>query len=242
MYHEFVYLSGDKVQQFVPAKAWWWQRLRAKKAGAALKVSPVEASLEVEPSEIGGDERKLRKLIEYLEESGRCYTDEGVGPGEWVMFEGRIGLAHVESPPDRGGVLFCEAERADVTTPRILLHGSGRHLMAAGRSTPPGGETETQGGYSLPTGAVDLIEKLTGSGTEQRSRDFWLFFGRSDNEGHDFERKLSTFFQEVACTAEFRDFAPYLGGHARVTAVVHPRQLPFPVVLASPLYVRYERP
>ncbi|MEV2224513.1 SAVMC3_10250 family protein [Nocardia vinacea] len=243
MYHEFIYRSGDKVQQFVPSKAWWWQRLRAKKVGAAMKISPVEASLEVEPSEVGSDDRKLRKLIGYLEESGRYYTDPGVGPGEWVMFDGRIGLAHVESPPERGGVLFCEAEPTSVMTPRIVLHGSGRHLVATASSPMPrDAEPNREGGYSLPTGAVDLIEKLTDSRGRDRSRQFWQFLDRAGNENRDFHSNLATYFREVACTEEFRDFAPYLGGHARVTAVFHPPQLPFPVVLASPLYVRYERP
>lgn len=245
MYHEFVYVSDAKVRQFVPAKAAWWQGMRAKKLGAKLKFSPVEAALEVEPSEIAADTKKLHNLIRYLEESGRYYTEPDVIPGEWVMFDGRIGIAHVDTPPVQGAVLFCEAEPITVTTPRIMLHGSARHLEPGMAPLPARDQgVGEDGGYSVPT--PSCIAEIIGAINNPRSPDlvrrFRHVFDRSAHVNTELWQNLTIYFREVACTGNYREFSPYLGGHARITAVLRPPQLPFPVVLASPLYVRYERP
>ncbi|MFC8043923.1 SAVMC3_10250 family protein [Nocardia sp. NPDC057353] len=238
VYNEFAYCSSDKVRQFMAPKSHWWERLRATKVNAGLKVSPVEAALEVEPAVVGGDQRKLEKLVKHLEERGRYYTEPDVYPGEWVMFEGWIGLAHVEADPAAGGVLFCEAQPLTVATPRILLHGSGKHLQFAAAAAAEHGRP---GGYSLATGGINLLETLTAAHRAGAERTLRRLLDRVA-DGTEPHRDLTTYFREVACGNEFRDTAPYLAGHARVTAVLRPPGLPFPVVLASPLYVRYERP
>lgn len=235
MYHEFVYVSGKKVRQFVPARPAWWRALRAKKVGASLKFMPVEVSLEAEPSEVGDDDRKLEKLMRYLEESGRYYTVPDVVPGEWIMFDGRIGFTSLDTPPVRGAVLFCESEPMTLTTPRIMLHGSAHHIVSSiGPAQVPGAE----GGYSLLT-AGSVGEIIEAAGNARRSHMVGQLLDRPDNG--ELYKYLTAYFRDVACSDEYRAFAPHLGGHAKVTAVLHPPDLPFPVILASPLYVRYER-
>ncbi len=73
-------------------------------------------------------------------------------------------------------------------------------------------------------------------------RAFWRLFDRATAAGEALPHHVGTLFREVAGTSSFLDAAPFLGGCARVTTVVRPPNLPFPVVLASPLYVRHERP
>ncbi|MFE2996152.1 SAVMC3_10250 family protein [Nocardia sp. NPDC059246] len=240
LYHEFLYLSDPKVKQFVPVKASWWQRMRMRKISAKAKFTPVEVGLDVDLADVVASEERIRQLIEYLEESSVDYTDIDIEPGQWVVFEGRIGIAHLDAPLVPGLALFCEAEPITVTTPRIMLHGSARHV-ASSRLAPE--TADRPGGYSVSLGATkEILEALfaaRGSGTVRSLRHF---LNPPANEDTDFRQNLTTFFREVACSADFREFAPYLGGHARVTGVVHPPQLPFPVVLASPLYMRYERP
>lgn len=245
VYHEFVYVSGAKVRQFVPARPAWWRGMRARKLGVNLKFSPVEASLEVEPSEIGDDDRRLAKLMQYLETSGRYYTAPDVVPGEWIMFDGRIGITSVDTPPVRGAVLFCEAEPFALTTPRIMLHGSSHHMAPGVSPTPAEGPvTGEDGGYSLLSadGVAAIIEAASNARRSERAHAFGAFLDRPAHENSELYQHLAAYFREVACVDEYRDFAPYLGGHAKVTAVLRPQDLPFPVVLASPLYVRYERP
>ncbi|GAA3431797.1 SAVMC3_10250 family protein [Kutzneria kofuensis] len=244
MYHEFVYVSGEKVRNCVPMRTAWWQGLRVRKLGAGLKFSPVEASLDVEPTAIAEDDRRLGKLMEYLDGSGRYYTEPDVDRGEWVMFEGHIGMALVDTEPAPGAVLFCEAEPLAVTTPRIVLHGSAQHLRASVSPTTGGAPPERRGGYSVATHAnvARILDAASKAHRAAPPGGLRRLFGGSAEDSTDLEQNLATYFREVACTAEYRDFAPYLGGHARITAVLRPPSLPFPVIMASPLYVRYERP
>ncbi|MER7246995.1 SAVMC3_10250 family protein [Kribbella sp. NPDC000426] len=243
MYHEFVYLSDEKVRQFVPIEAAWWRGLRAKKIGAGLGMTPVEASLEVEMAEVAGDDRKLPRLIRYLEESARYYTEPDLIPGEWVMFDGRIGIAHLDAPPAVGAVLFCEAAPITVETPRIILHGSARHFRPGTALDADTSTVRQAGGYSLPSGLAPILESANRAGRGRQHLGMLReVFNRSTTPDSDLNVNLTKYFHDVACSGEYLDVAPYLGGLARVTAVVDPPRLPFPVVVASPLFVRYERP
>lgn len=116
MYHEFLYISGSKIDNFVPAAASWWRNLRLRKISAKAKVTPVEAGADFELADIAGNEQRLRNLIADFEHGCVDYTDPDIENGEWVMFEGRIGIAHLDDDP-AGAVLFCQAEPLSVTTP-----------------------------------------------------------------------------------------------------------------------------
>lgn len=233
VYHEFVYVSGKKVRQFVPARPAWWRSLRTRKVGASLKFMPVEVSLEAEPADVGDDDRKLERLMRYLEESGRYYTVPDVVPGEWIMFDGRIGFTSLDTHSVRGAVLFCEAEPMTLTTPRIMLHGSAHHIVSSiGPTRAAAAE------YSLLT-AGSVAEIIEAASHARRSRMVGQLLDGAEHG--QLYKYLTAYFHDVACTDEYRAFAPHLGGHAKVTAVLHPPDLPFSVILASPLYVRYER-
>jgi hypothetical protein len=161
-----------------------------------------------------------------------------------VMFDGRIGITHLDTPPACGAVLFCEAEPLAVTTPRIVLHGSAHHVVTSASSLPAGDpETCQDGGYSLPaaTSVAEIIDAIGNARRPDRVRGLRQIFDRAAEVDSDLQQNLATYFREVVCTDNYREFSSYLGGHARVTAVLRPPRLPFPVVLASPLYVRYER-
>ncbi|MGW0055622.1 SAVMC3_10250 family protein [Nocardia nova] len=240
MYHEFLYISGSKIDNFVPTAASWWRNLRLRKISAKAKVTPVEAGADFELADIAGNEQRLRNLIADFEHGCVDYTDPDIENGEWVMFEGRIGIAHLDDDP-AGAVLFCQAEPLSVTTPRIVLHGSARNV-----ATNPAASSQSHdrpGKYSVSVGATEQVVKaLVDANGSDKTHGLRNLFKPSTKEPTDLEHNLGTYFREVACSPKFREFAPYLGGHARVSGVVHPPQVPFPIVLASPLYVRYERP
>ncbi|MEJ2856030.1 MULTISPECIES: SAVMC3_10250 family protein [unclassified Saccharothrix] len=242
MFHEYVYLSDAKVRQFIPADAPWWRRMRAKKLAGAAKVAGVEASLELEPSDIARKAELLNRLVEHITLTGRWYTDRDVRAGEWVFFEGRIGYQVTGPDPQAGAVLFCEAGEPTGATPRIVLHGSARHLVTGGAAPTRTAVAPTPGGFSEFDGAKSVVEAVGRSAMSVPERTFWRLFDRSTATGDALPHHLRTLFREVAGTDSFLDAAPFLGGCARVTTVVRPPHLPFPVVLASPLYVRHERP
>jgi hypothetical protein len=73
-------------------------------------------------------------------------------------------------------------------------------------------------------------------------RAFWRLFDRTPAQAEALPRHLEVLFREIAGTDEYLASAPFLGGCAKVTRVVRSPRLPFPVVVASPLFVRHERP
>lgn len=243
MSHQYVYLSDAKVRQFIPDDVPWWRRMRAKKMAGGAKVSGVEVSLELEPEELGRRADLLNRLIEEVALS-RWYTEPDVHAGEWVFFDGRIGYQVTGPDLHSGAVLFCEAGDLTGTTPRILLHGSARHLIVTGGPAPARTTAlaPAPGGFSEYDGAKSAVEAVGRSSMSAPERAFWRLFDRATASGEALPQHVGTLFREVAGTDAFWDAAPYLGGCARVTTVVRPPNLPFPVVLASPLYVRHERP
>jgi hypothetical protein len=134
--------------------------MRAKKAGVKAQISGVEAWLELEPADLARTASHFPKLEKHLSEFGLWYEEPGLTPGDWVLFEGRIGYQVMGQNPAQGAVLFCQA---------------------GGRAGP--------------------------------SRTEW-----------------------------YLGLAPYLGGCAKVTSVIDLPTLPFEVVVASPLFVRHQRP
>jgi hypothetical protein len=238
MFNEYVYLSDAKLRQFGPSDASWWSRMRIKKITGKARIGPVETTVEIEASDVARSEADVQKLIEHLSADARWYREDGLIPGTWVYFEGRIGS---RSLPD-GGVLFCEAGKPDKTATRILLHGSAKHLAGvtpAAVPREPGMHSHIEAASSVVESALANVS-LTGS-----ERAFWGAFGRRESRVPgpvDLAAHVSKVFREVACTDEYFESAPYVGGCARVSAVLRPPGLAFGVVVASPLFVRSTRP
>ena len=124
---ELIYVSSSKLAQFIPIEQSRWRRLRLRKLVAGFSAGGAKLEVETETADIN----RLAAVIRELEESARWYEDDLVMPGEWVFFEGK--LAFVRTQAFEGelgsvddGVLFFDSPRRG--HPRLLLHGSARHL------------------------------------------------------------------------------------------------------------------
>lgn len=116
---EFVYLSDNKLRQFIdpgPRRRWW---------PSSGKVS---LSLPVGSMEVQQDATQGRRLIEqrlgavdaHVDLAARWYADEDVGAGDWVAFEVPLLYSLLEPL-----VLFVDPlNPRDVRQTRLLLHGS----------------------------------------------------------------------------------------------------------------------
>jgi hypothetical protein len=242
VFHEYVYLSNDKVREFLPSEQSWWSRIRTKKFGGKAGGAGVEVSLEFEPSEAAASHARLEKIRDHISEVGRWYQEDDLTSGEWVFFEGRIGYQALEE----GAVLFCESGGLTAGNNRIVLHGSAANLV--GRTVTAAAPTSVPaGGFSDPGGAASVLEAAIGRTTalEVAERLFWRQFTDPKKpfaSRDSLDRHVKTLFTQVACTDSFRNHAPFLVGCARITTVVKPSSLPFGVVVASPLFVRRARP
>ncbi|MEV7095928.1 SAVMC3_10250 family protein [Amycolatopsis sp. NPDC051045] len=234
MFHEYVYLSDAKLRQFVPSEPSWWSRLRVRKFAGKARVASLETSVEIDVADVADAE--VRKLIDHLGEDAQWYRQDGLIPGTWVFFEGRIGY---QSLPE-GAALFCEAGSRDKTSTRIMLHGSANHLVGRTAAGQPNGS------YShiddVPSVLHSAVAKSVLPGDE---RAIWARLGRRHAPAPrpaELADQVEAVFRRAACTDSYFDAAPYLAGCARVSAVVRPAGLPFDVVVASPLFVRHARP
>jgi hypothetical protein len=244
MFNEYVYLSNDKVRQFLPSEQSWWSRIKAKKFGGKAGAAGLEVSLEFEPSEAAASNARLEKIRDHIGEAGRWFEEPGLTPGEWVFFEGRIGYQAL----DEGAVLFCQSGGLTPSKNRIVLHGSATNLVGT-TVTSAASTSIPAGGYSNPGSAASVLEAALGRTDmlEVAERQFWRRF--TDNAPkkpfagqESLSRHVETLFKEVACTDWFHSYSPFLAGCARITAVVEPTSLPFGVVVASPLFARRARP
>lgn len=233
MFHEYVYLSDAKLRQFVPSEPSWWSRLRVRKLAGKARVASLETSVEIDVGDVADAE--VRKLVDHLSEDAQWYRQDGLLPGTWVFFEGRIGYESLTG----GAALFCEAGGWDKTSTRILLHGSATHLV--GRTAVPAPD-QPQGSFShiddVPSVLHSAMVKSVPQGDE---RAIWGRLGRRRAPA-DLPSQVEALFRRVVCTDSYLSSAPFLAGCARVSAVVRPAGLPFGVVLASPLFVRHARP
>jgi hypothetical protein len=242
VFNEYVYMSDDKVREFIPRDLRWWSRLRAKKLTGRAGVAGVGATLELEPADLARSAKQLEKIEEYISEHAPWYTVPDLKPGDWVLFEARIGYQVTDRDPAGGAVLFCQAGRRDDPARRIFLHGSASNLVGQPAATASG---ESGGyGYSSPGGFSLALEAFTGP---QPERSFWQRFTTSATTPVRFDQgslphHLQSYFENVACTDWFWDQAPNLGGWARITTIIDLPTLPFDVVVASPLFVRHQRP
>ncbi|SFR22902.1 hypothetical protein SAMN04488564_106407 [Lentzea waywayandensis] len=236
MFNEYVYASQNKVRQFVPVDESWWSRLRVRKIAGKVRVAPLETSVELEPVGATLSDGDLEQLVEHLSAESRWYRDDDLIPGTWVHFEGRIGC---QALPE-GAAIFCEAGGLEKTTTRIMLHGSAANLLGTTPSVAPEGSR-----FSHFGAASSVVESaLANAALPVGEQKFWGPFGRSRGQvpGSALAEHVGTLFREVACHDWYYDESPYLAGCARVSAVVRPQELPFAVVVASPLFVRHSHP
>lgn len=243
MLNEYVYLSNDKVRQFLPAEQSWWSRIRTKKFGAKASMGGIGLSVEVEPSEDAATTARLGQAIARIEEDGRWFEEPDLEPGHWVFFEARIGYQAL----DEGAVLFCQSGELKASQNRIVLHGSATNLVGTTSSATP--SAAWAGGHSNPGSAASVLEAALARPDTLKAteRQFWRRFTNNAPQrqfaGHEsLSQHVGTLFTEIACTDSFRNYSPFLVGCARVTTIVQPGPLPFSVVVASPLFVRRERP
>jgi hypothetical protein len=76
------------------------------------------------------DPPSLDDVLAYLTETPgklRWYAEDGLRPGQWIQFEALLSWEVMDLEDARPVVFFAEP---DVTaTPRLVLHGSPRHLL-----------------------------------------------------------------------------------------------------------------
>lgn len=248
VYDEYVYLSDDKVAQFIPRDVRWWSKIRAKKFTGKAGIGGFEASAEFESVDLARMGGHLDKLERHILEFSRWYEEQDLVPGNWVSFEGRIGCQVTDRDPARGAVLFCQAGSLDEPSRRIVLHGSAEHLVRAtpANQTASSGLARSNPGYSRSDGLPLILEAVGDAALPDTEQTFWRTFssppGRSTPALDTLPQRLETLFTDIVGTETYLECAPYLGGCARVSRVVNLPTLPFDVVVASPLFVRYQRP
>lgn len=141
---ELVYLSDNKLKQFVPERRWWGRagrRLNRFRLDANTPVGGggIEFDLGGEPTPAAATVRSLDAVVRHIEEHALWYQDPDARAGRWVYFEAPLHFFRVGSrDPGIGTVLFLDSPVSDGYDPgtcRFLLHGNDRHLLAPLPST-----------------------------------------------------------------------------------------------------------
>ncbi|MFD1829317.1 SAVMC3_10250 family protein [Streptomyces desertarenae] len=141
---ELVYLSDNKLKQFVPGRRRWGRtgrRLNRFRLDANTPVGGggIEFDLGGEPAPAAAAVRDLDAVVGYIEEHALWYQDPDARAGRWVYFEAPLHFFRVGSrDPGIGTVLFLDSPVSDGYAPgpcRLLLHGNDRHLLAPLPST-----------------------------------------------------------------------------------------------------------
>jgi hypothetical protein len=250
---EYVYLSDAKLRQFIPTDVRWWSRMRTRKASGSVGMGGTRASLELEPTDLARSAVQLSKVVKHISEYGRWYEEPGLVAGDWVFFEGRIGWQVIDQDPAPGAVLFCQIVQPDTENQKIVLHGSVAHLIGLpsapeqGTGTPRSNPSmATLLRYSNPASFPSILEWASTSVLPRSERTFWRLLNKTprtaQHGSEGLRQHLTILLDYVANSDWFLSTAPYLNGCARVTAVVKPADRPFAVVIASPLFIRHQRP
>lgn len=125
------YLSDSKLRQFIPER----RRGRISQRLTAFRLTTPAGGLELEAAgEAGAEGQKhehLASVIRHIEEQALWFQDPEVRAGKWVYFEAPclIFTPHTDTvmfiDPTPGAVAGYEQPHGS----RLLLHGSGRHLL-----------------------------------------------------------------------------------------------------------------
>ncbi len=246
---EFVYLSDNKLRQFLPEPGRrWWPTIRK----VALSLPAASLELEPDPSTLSGLlGRRLRAVEAQVQVSARWYKDESVAAGEWIAFD--LPLMYALHEPL---VLFVNAlNREDVRQTRLLLHGSARSMRsdlwedaAQGSDVLPRGVSETSFVHVLGSSfnSLNFVADPLRYPAEQQS-------GPNDRLRRSVARTIASLDNALSTAS-----AGWMTGFARVSAafpaddlaaevgpevVSDTASVPGRIVVASPLYVeRTSRP
>ncbi|MFD7581704.1 SAVMC3_10250 family protein [Kitasatospora sp. NPDC059817] len=125
---EVIYLSEGKLNEFLPEP-------RRVRPVVKLRASVPFAGLDVEtpaPNNMQDLRRHLKQVEKKMARHALLHTDPNLEPGRWVMFEARLNWFTLRGRY-RDLVLFVDSERSHeaVSTRRLLLHGSARHLRGS---------------------------------------------------------------------------------------------------------------
>ena len=230
---ELIYLSEQKLQQFVTNKSLSW-RGKVRMEGdikipgiGGVKIGPADPA---QGKRTGPD---VEKVIDALENSARAaawFADKGARPGQWVYFEAP--LSHIVIG---GSVIFLDLGKPTDSYPtggvvRLMLHGSRIHLT---------GSTSVE---AIPMRAVgrshfhlmmrDLDRYLT---AEEEKFDTSTI---PANEDESLPYRLNRVITTLDRSMQLELTAAWMAGYARVTAVV-PSTPDVNLVVATPLYVEY---
>lgn len=231
---ELVYLSEAKLAQFLPQKPPWWARLGRN---ARVEVSTPVGSVDLYAGEpmAKPTTAHLQAVIAKIETEAKWLNDPEVCPGQWVQFEmpmnyiivssvnlpGR-GLRSVIVEGETGPLLFLDSNDTQARGPRLLLHGSARHLL--GHNTRPD-QVELQTEYN--SGDRFLLQFLRSSVRDPL---------KDGGDGHPHPgialRSLVRHLDERMG----RETASWMAGYARVTMRVGG------AIGATPLYVERVSP
>lgn len=239
---EFVYLSDNKLRQFLPEpRRRWWPAI----GRVALSLPP--AALEVEPGRpapTGSLGRRLSAVEAQVQLSAKWYEDKSVASGEWITFD--LPLMYALHDPL---VLFVDTlNPRDVHQTRLLLHGSASSMRsdlwedaAQGRDVLPRGVSETSFVHVLESTfqSLKFVADPLRYAAKQES-------GAGDRLRRSVARTIASLDHALSAAS-----AGWMTGFARVSAAFPAEHLgeaapelasdtpsvPGRIVVASPLYV-----
>lgn len=242
-YREYVYLSNDKVRQFQLEDDAWWRRIKLRKIGAKVAApapTVAEFSAEIEIR----DQQKADQVEQDVIDGSRWF-EEDVTAGDWVLFEGRLGLLVLNYGPAAGAVVFAQVGAEPGATRRLVLHGSARHLAGRPASVPAavpgpavaGGDRPYSSPPELP-GIISAVAEDLGVTERSRWQDVLATVQRGRIPPNDAGAQLVGVLEHLDRQPLFAATARSVCAVARVTAL-----LPYPpaggdVLVATPLVVR----
>lgn len=248
---ELVYLSERKLRQFQDdaGSGKWFRRITGVTATAPLGLGGLGINLAEQRS--AGRPPSLDSVLKQLDRSERApkwYEDGDIAPGDWVYFEAPMAYAIVErasvalpDAPPEGLLLFLQTSTSDQGAPRVrlLLHGSGEHLIGGGLAP------ERSFAGSSTTLALHVMARLADG-------DIGFLPDRSmdpEREHASRIRRLITYMHEHSSIVSAREASSWMAGCARVTlrAAVGDHATDVDanekwLLIASPLHVEYSTP
>jgi hypothetical protein len=231
---ELVYLSEQKLASFVPDEPPWWRKL-GRRSTFQLSTPVAGIGIAAQPPSDAHELRnaKLAAIIAEIERAARWYTEPDLPTGQWVQFEARMmgtvaQFRTVNGGPAHGLALFAAVQPDDVAEPRLVLHGSPRHLLEDSSH----GEVvlDHDGRASAGPALSRFMYTVSRTPGEQRPTSFAL----PSRHGEALLRAITQLEQDAALLPET---AEWLAGYARITMTAVNG-----FVCATPLYVQRLRP
>ena len=195
-------------------------------------------------------EYQLRQVVDGLDE--RCaWYEEPVAAGDWVVYEGRLGIRAVTAGPAAGAVVFYDVARP-AGARRALLHGSAVHLLG-GRAEPVDSRSEASvprppGGFSAGEHVPVVVHAAHGLLVPRPNAAPWATLVRLLRRGpsapvpDELGDHIAAMFTMVDASTWYTATAPYVAAVVRVTALLPASEAGVETLVGSPLFVRSVRP